>query len=318
VAAPGHATATAAAGFTHHQILALAAPFLRAGLQLDLSASDRRARCLQFQPVQLAAGATLPALCETWRLASPRPGWYGLRRCLRLAGGLNATLEADGAQPAELLARLQAVSAEGLFRCAARFCIARSFRCEGGRLLPTAARLQAAGFTLDARLPCSLSSSATLTLGSSDGRALVLPADLLAVLGWRWSMLRAASGRWQGSLRLRGRREARAAELCRQLEVAAPHLLRTLGEPPPCFHERLLAARLGVVLRLSLPWLAAAGLGLDLLLAGQLQQARHSAGTALLLALPPALLLCALWRSEQAHLEWPRWPRRPAAADWHA
>ena len=60
---------------THHQILALVAPFSRAGWQVDLAASQRLERRLAFRPVQHpAADGAHPPLSETLWLHAPEGG----------------------------------------------------------------------------------------------------------------------------------------------------------------------------------------------------------------------------------------------------
>ena len=84
---------------THHQILALVAPFSRSGRHVDLAASDRMARQVAFKPV--AHGA----ITETPLLDNPSEGRFKLTRVLTVQGGLQARLTADGNEPADLLAR---------------------------------------------------------------------------------------------------------------------------------------------------------------------------------------------------------------------
>ena len=47
---------------THHEILALAAPFARAGWQVDLAASQRAERRIAFRPLERPASEAVPAL----------------------------------------------------------------------------------------------------------------------------------------------------------------------------------------------------------------------------------------------------------------
>ena len=95
---------------THHQILGLVAPFTRAGLQVDLAASQRLERRLAFRPVQHAAvDGVHPALTETLWLDAADDSRHKLSRVLTGPDGLDATLDAEGADAGALLTRLAAV-----------------------------------------------------------------------------------------------------------------------------------------------------------------------------------------------------------------
>jgi len=64
----------ATAPLTHHEILALVAPFARRGRRVDLAASDRVARRIAFRPVEHAAREDVPAHRETLSLAQQAAG----------------------------------------------------------------------------------------------------------------------------------------------------------------------------------------------------------------------------------------------------
>src|SRR5512145_2414720 len=100
----------AAQPLSHHEIMALAAPFARSGRQVDLAGSDRMARQLVFRPRPLAEDA---ALAERLRLEDGERTAHRLVREIALPGGapgeLRAELRADGDDPAELLALIDAV-----------------------------------------------------------------------------------------------------------------------------------------------------------------------------------------------------------------
>ncbi len=94
--------------FTHHQILNVVEPFTRRGRHVDLAASDRLARRLAFRPLPH------PALqaTEVLQLENPGVDRWRLTRVLTLEGpqaGLQARLVAEGPEPGELLARIDAV-----------------------------------------------------------------------------------------------------------------------------------------------------------------------------------------------------------------
>jgi hypothetical protein len=103
---------------THHEIIALVEPFARQGQQVDLAGSDRTARKVMFKPVDrpLPDLPGAPTLRETLTLESLGIGSFRLTRQLSGAlpgfDGLQATLEARGAHPADLLARFDVVAPE--------------------------------------------------------------------------------------------------------------------------------------------------------------------------------------------------------------
>jgi hypothetical protein len=93
--------------FTHHEILGLIEPFTRRGRHPDLAASNRLERRLAFKPLEhLAPGTACPVLRETLVLEHRDHAEYRLTRELTLPCGLAASLEADSADPATLLADL--------------------------------------------------------------------------------------------------------------------------------------------------------------------------------------------------------------------
>ena len=117
---------TALPPLTHHQILALVAPFSRSGRHVDLAASDRMARRVAFKPV--AHGT----ITETLLLDNPSEGRFKLTRALTLQGGLQARLTADGNEPAALLARVDAVPLSQQHGSGTGYVLAKSHRLEAG------------------------------------------------------------------------------------------------------------------------------------------------------------------------------------------
>jgi hypothetical protein len=317
---------------THHQIVPIAAPFARAGLRLDLTASDRMQRRLVFrgsEPTGAVAGndrcgaAAAAAGVESFQLDSPRPGWFVLLRSVRDADGLAATLQAEGTEPGALLARVQAVPPTRQFHTGAGFRLACSGiavapGAGGSGLLLSHAVLQTDALRLTLDVPAAAGAaavSATVALQPL-GATQHVPADLLAVLGWRWSLLEARAPGWRGSVRLRGNPGSRSRAAEHALHAAAQHLVRTLAEPPRRFHERLRGARWRVMARQAVPALAGAVLALEAVFAEALRDHRSSPLTFLLLCIPPALLLLFLSCSEQPRLAWPQWPRPSRSPAW--
>ncbi len=260
-------TSPAAPGLTHHQIIVLAAPFVRMGLAVDLAASDRPGRRLNFRPVPgqtsgaaAEQGQAAGAIELTLELHSPSPGYFRLTRTARASDGLQATLWAEGTEPGELLARVQAVPPQQHFPTGGPFGMACSGRlataeqsarqqgdARGFQLTQVTAHTDELALNLRWSSPASSRrASAELELQPHRDRSatpVVLPADLLAVLGWDWSMLYADNNGWQCRVRLRGSAARRGDDALRKLQRAAAHLARTLGEAPTRFHERLRAAR---------------------------------------------------------------------------
>jgi hypothetical protein len=139
---------------THHDIIALAAPFARAGWQVDLAASQRAERRIAFRALERPAQDDLPALRDSLLLESFGTGTCRLTRTLALhEGGLRASLQVLGPDPATLLAQLLAVEPRRAFRRGPGHAIAFSYELypldgtppgrggRGGRALPPAGEI---------------------------------------------------------------------------------------------------------------------------------------------------------------------------------
>lgn len=313
---------------THHEILALVAPFARRGRHVDMATTDRAARRIVFKPVDCGADAAggLPALRETLALDSSDTGWFALTRELTTASGLRAVLETEGDDPAELLARVEAVPAARQFVLRPEYELAFTHQIEpaggrGGGGTATRLRLTAAEGRLDGvvvRLRVSRVTGvpAELALEPAAGGALELPEDLLAVLGWPWSRLTRSGEGWQGLLRVRGQEPERTRDAEAKLEATAEHLARTLAEPPARFHERLRAARWRVTARRAVPLLVCLALFPATLAVPQLGLDENSVVRMLLFHAPPLLLLLFFVLPEMPRIEIPPLPRRPTAPSW--
>lgn len=279
---------------SHHEMLTLAAPFVRRGLRVDLAAADRRAGGLQFMPV------VRDGWRETLSITPLGAGrWRLLRRAAPLAAPFEARLELDGPDPAALLARADAQPAatqwlrgEGWSAALHR----RGERCTRVELHAGRAQLELVPGRRAARLVL--------------GGLAAPPDDLLAVLGWAWSPLVAGGGAWRGSVKLGH------AGLAARLRQAGDHLVRTLDEPPAAFHRRHARTRWLVAARRAVPlalWLALVAL---VAMAPELRADRASAQPLLMLLLPPALLALFVATSEAPRLELPPLPRASGAAGW--
>jgi hypothetical protein len=313
---------------THHEIVALVAPFARHGRHVDLAATDRAGRRIVFKPIEHAAGpeGAMPALRETLALDSSETGWFALTRELTTPSGLRAVLETEGNDPGELLARIEAVPAQRQFVLLPQYEIAFTHQIEGHgtrgggesatRLRLTAAEGRLDGVVLRLRVSRVTGVPAELELVPASGGTIDVPEDLLAVLGWPWSRLTRSGEGWQGLLRVRGHEPARSRDAAAKLEATAQHLARTLAEPPARFHERMRAARWRVTMRRAVPLLVCLALFPATLAVPQLGLDENSVVRMLLFHAPPLLLLLLFVLPEMPRIEIPPLPRRPTAPTW--
>ncbi len=310
---------------THHEILGWIAPFTRRGRHLDLAASDRAERRVAFKPIDHAADAlATPTLRETLQLESRGAGEFTLTRSVTLAGGLAASLEAEGPDPGTLLAAIESIPVQRQIRCDAGFAIAQSHRIELAegtlptRLILTHASARLGELTVTLSVPKVRGTTAGLELLTPTAESLELPTDLLAVLGWPWSRLSRITNGWRAELRLRGRKENRSRDAESKLEQTVRHLQRTLAGTPGEFHDRHLAARWRVTFRRAFPLLAT----LVLLGAGamlpRLSFAQQPGFRALLFNAPTLLFVLVFCLPEVPKIEIPPLPRRPQATSWRA
>ena len=312
---------------THHDILGLIAPFTHSGRQLDLPASDRIGRRLQFKAVACDAASAGSALSVALELACNGPGDYSLIRRATRADGLQARLEAGGADPAALLALVDAVAVAGQFRCGPGWAMAFAQRLEavaspsqgapGARqCLLTEARGQVEGLTLLLTMPTVRGYPAELDLVASGADPVELPADLLAVLGWDWATLRPSSQGWRSTLRLHGKEPTRSRQAEDGLEAGLEHIAQTLAEPPVLFHTRRVARRWGVVLRDAIPLLVLGALVAVAMAVPRLALENNSVLRMLIMNAPPLLLVIGFCMRELPHFSIPRPPRPSSAATW--
>jgi hypothetical protein len=318
---------------THHDIVRLVEPFARAGRPVDLAASDRAARRIVFRSREVSPQALdAPAWRETLALDCSRQGHFMLQRTIVGPGGASARLEASGADPGELLGRVDAVPPARHFSEGAEYLIARSYEADlprgvhpdraGGAapLVLTCAQLTVEGLTLELfiRLPNLRTVAADLVLTPAPGPMPDLPEDLLAVLGWDWTRLMRSKDGWSSKLRLRGQvlRRSRTAEAA--LETAAAHLARVMAEPPERFHDRHRAARWGVVARRGIPSLTIVLMVAGALLLPSLTDTSNAGLWMALHYVPIGLLAVAFSLQELPQIEIPPWPRRARARRWTA
>jgi hypothetical protein len=261
---------------THHEILTLVEPFTRQGHHPDLSATDRLQRKLVFKPGELPVeSAEVASLIETLELDASKEA-YGLTRkldCVTHGGDkLEARLEIEGENLADLLACVDSIPPESQFRFGPGFKIARSYRLvrSGGLTrsgAPAAQKIlsrmsaHVADFVVTATAPTvKADPEAAIQIQPVTGDYKKLPDDLLAVLGWDWGLISQRNDGWKSSLKLRGREPDRTSRAEKKLDRMVEHLVQTFTEAPARFHERLLAARWGVAFRRAVPLLVSIAL----------------------------------------------------------
>jgi len=303
---------------THHEILELVAPFTRGGRRVDLSASRRSERLLVFQPLEHAAAAG--TLRETLQLYSFGTGTCRLTRLLTRACGLEAKLEAMGPDPARLLADVEAILPARQFHEGPGFVIARSYSLEGtpAGLILTSGEVRTEDLTLAMTVSPVRRVAAELRLIANGAARLALPEDLLAVLGWDWARLIRGKEGWKTKLRLRGAAQARTRKAEIALDRAAAHLAQTLREAPHCFHDRLRAARWGVVFRRAIPVLTFLFLVVAVASLAHRGIGQGSELWVLFFHVPTALIALSFCLQELPQYEIPPLPRRMSMPSWRA
>ncbi|OQW86004.1 MAG: hypothetical protein BWK72_19340 [Rhodoferax ferrireducens] len=303
---------------THHDILALVAPFTRAGRHVDLAATDRVQRRIAFQPLSRADVAELPGLTEQLALEKFGATSFRLTRTLVLPGGLQARLDASGADPGELLRQVDVVPVATQFQTGDGFVIARDcvLRSDAQAPVLTRAVVQLAAATLTLSVPAVRSVSADVLLAAPPGQSLDIPQDLLAVLGWAWSPVSNTRQGWSGKFRLRGTPDKRTQRADQALARVAVHLARTLAASPAAFHEQHTAARWSVVWRRAIPILMPLLILVTVLALPRLGLRDISGVWTLVYQLPTVLIAISFMTQDVPKFEIPPWPRRASASSW--
>jgi hypothetical protein len=300
----------AAPPLTHHDILAIVAPFARRGRHVDLAATQRNERRIAFKAIE-REGET-----ETLVLECYEHGHFELRRTLTRADGLAATVEASGREPDALLSQVESVPHERHFASAGGACIARSYIWRGEPVLSRGV-VQTAGLQLVMTVPAARRASAELTLTDAGPVPPDLPEDLLAVLGWNWARLIRQPGGWRTRFRLRGSAAQRTARGEAALALAGAHLAGTLSRPPAEFHDHHRAARWGVCFRRAIPLLTPVALALTVLSLPRFEVGENPGPWLLLYHVPTMLIALSFCLQELPAMEIPPLPRRLRANSWH-
>jgi hypothetical protein len=306
---------------THHEILGLIEPFSRAGLRVDLAASERAQRRLVFRPAaEAGAQAAVPACTETLQLESLGTGTCRLTLTRTAPDGLQATVVGLGSDLAALIAQIATVPASRQFRSGAGWQMSRSYHVSApaGPAALTQGEIRLDGLTLSMTVSLVRGVAAELQLTPAPGVVLGLPQDLLAVIGWNWARLIRSPTGWKSKLRMKGPTAGRTPRAEAALDRVAGHLVRTLAEPPARFHERLLAARWGVVLRRGIPTLNVLVLLAVVLLMPRLDTRFGSGLWMLLYHVPTVLIALSFCLQELPQFEIPPLPRRSRASSWRA
>jgi hypothetical protein len=296
---------------THHEILGLVAPFSRGGWRVDLAASERLERRLVFTPGHQSASVSVVLQFE-----NPSPQFYRLVRRSTRADGVEATLEAAGAEPDVLLAAITAIDPERQFVVEPGIVLGLRQRLDSGALLVVGGSARVAGLALELREPALHGTRVDLELQVASGDDLALPDDLLAVLGHDWAPLSRTPEGWKTTLKLRSRDPQRSHRLQTSFLRTARHLATTLAEPPRRFHEQRVLARWLVVLRRAIPVLVCVGLIVAAACVPKLHLAENSGWRMLIFNAPPILLMLFFCLRELPRIEIPPLPRASRAAAW--
>ncbi|MEM1435041.1 MAG: hypothetical protein AAGG11_13365 [Pseudomonadota bacterium] len=309
---------------SHHEILRHVGPFARAGHHVDLARSDRAARVIEFKPVVHPAPATAARpgqLTEVLRLDLSDPTAH-LLRTVTTDADLEATLDAHGTDLATLLERILAVPPEAHFRTVNGTMIADSFSCPddpGQPLKLHESRTGVHGFqiTLDARTV--VGEPMTVTLAPPDPQAPAdLPADLVAVLGAPYKLMRLRQGAWKFLLYAPTREPQRSTVTLERFARAIAHLDQVLGDAPAAFHERHRAARWRVWARRLTPLAVGVTIIAALPLIDRFFLTDETTMNPLIFGIPNFLIVAFIYvsRHEMPNLELPPFPGPLAADAW--
>ncbi len=257
---------------THHEILRLAAPFSRAGWQVDLAATDRERRRTAFHaaahPLTAAGdpagdGVAEAGLAEARTLVCPESGDLELICTFTEPDGASAVLRSAGPDPAALLALREAWQPQALFAVIGGCRVAFSYRAgaapPGAAAVPwhaTGAEARVAGrrVRLDASRGAGLPARIEIT-PHADGEP-ALPEDLLGVLGWAWRPLLWRGGAWQSTVAVRRHEPQRRPDVEAKALRLVAHLSAVLAAPPRAYHERFRRQRWAAAGRRVLPMAA--------------------------------------------------------------
>ncbi len=318
---------------THHEILTLIGPFTRQGYHPDLQSTNRLERRLVFKPVERAfEAASAGELSESLQLENHDGNTFRLTRtltCLTPSDEkLEAKLEIEGTDQADLLACVESIKPERQFRFGPGFTIAKSYRLVRGvgftrqgapatQMVLTKMSAHVADLVVTATAPTiKADPEAVIEIQPTAGEYKAVPDDLLAVLGWDWGLVQRRKDYWKSSLRFRGREPERSQQAESKLDRMVEHLVQTFTEAPARFHERLSGARWGVVLRRSIPLLISIALIAAAAASANLPLAPDSPIRMMMMNLPGFLMVFVFCMRKMPVIEVPPFPRRLNAPAW--
>ncbi len=302
---------------THHEMLALAAPFARSGRQTDLETTDRARRQLRTRPRQVEFEPGLHAT-EVLLLEPFGSDRLRLTRTLDHPAGLQASVRAVGPSADSLLRDIDAIDPASQFLRVDGAVIALNERLDGAQRVLIEARARVATLELALAVPAVSGVAAELTLARPARTALELPQDLFAVLGWPWARLVPGARGWTSRVKIARREPRRSADALAKVQRMVDHLQRTLGAPPADYHRRHRAARWGVVLRRGIPVLTLVLLALGLWGVSRLAVGRETGAWVLLIHVPTLMLAISFRLQELAQFEIPPLPRPLPPTAWPA
>ncbi|MFT4078610.1 hypothetical protein [Rhodomicrobium sp.] len=324
----------AAHPLSHHEILGLVAPFTRRGLHPDLQATNRQERRLVFKTVE-RVGETedAPTYTETLELhcASGPATTHKLKRttvCSCAPENFEARLEIEGRDLSDMLACFDTVPSASQFRFGPGFKMVKCWRLlRGSGLTPAGMPATQKALTHMAATLGDLTVTATAPTVKADPETVIeilppegahmrLPDDLLAVLGWNWSLIRRRRDTWRGILKTSGREPDRSRRAELNLDRMVEHLVQTFGDAPARFHDRLYRARWGVAFRRSLPLLVSLTLITLAALSSRLELSEDSVLRMLIFNAPPLLMASVFCMRRLPQIEIPPMPRRLKAPRW--
>lgn len=318
---------------THHEILTLVGPFARAGRHVDLQASDRQKRRLNFRIQHHEPGSISgldEAAEESVQIENPRAGHFRLLRQITTSSGLKASLEVQGKTVEQVFQGMDSIALPAHFSTAAGPTAALNYRLKAGKNLGEdqdwekrfmGGSCQVHGRLLEVDASAVPGMPAEIRLNAHPDGDGPIPDDLLAVIGRHWRPLDARAGHWKGTIKLPKREPARSGQAQERFLRTVEHLQQVLGDAPSAFHERFSKQRWVVVWR-RLLWIQVGMLGMlfMLVLAMVLDFGEPDQLPIWMNNVPPMLLLAAFmfWSWEIPRFEFPPRPKPILAASWQA
>ncbi|MFK7886371.1 MAG: hypothetical protein AB8G16_05840 [Gammaproteobacteria bacterium] len=304
---------------SHHDVLRAAAPLTRAGLRVDLPASDRARRKIAF--VQQALPDD-PLIAVRHELHLLEEGATILIRIAEYDHRLQATLTTQGGDIDALAAALLRLAAEDQFRFEGEALVADSYDVapeKDARLELTGCATIVRGLLIETDARTVIGEPMTTTLALKGGATpWHLPDDFLALTHHGWRPLTETDEGWSTTLQVPVRQPARGRETRRRFGLMAAQIAAALSAPPQNYHRERRAARWRLYLRRFIPVFVCVAIVAALPLLDRLVLSDERGLHPAFLSLPPLLMIGALmltWR-EMPRIEIPPRPRSLAANAW--